>query len=66
MKHGFNEHSVITNNFLGEIGHFSTQLNPALTNQNKRFRAIRYNRVSLFLKLIMHPNFNTNTFQKHT
>jgi hypothetical protein len=26
------EHSVITNIFLGEIGHFTTQMDPVITN----------------------------------
>ncbi len=28
---GYNEHSVITNKFLGKIGHFTTQMNPVIT-----------------------------------
>jgi hypothetical protein len=28
---GYNEHSVITNKFLGKICHFSTQMNPVIT-----------------------------------
>ncbi len=31
VKLGYNEHSVITNKFLGKIGHFSTQMNPIIT-----------------------------------
>ncbi len=27
---GYNEHSVITNKFLGKIGHFTTQMNPVI------------------------------------
>ncbi len=42
---GYNEHSVITNKFLDEIGHFTTQMNPVITNKNGRSRAVRYNRV---------------------
>ncbi len=42
-----NEH-VITNRFLGQIGHFSTQMNPVITDVNGRSRAIRYNRVWLY------------------
>jgi hypothetical protein len=26
-----NEHSIITNTFLGQNGHFSTQINPVIT-----------------------------------
>ncbi len=37
-----NEHSVITNEFLGEIGKFSTHINPDITNKNDRSRAVRY------------------------
>ncbi len=29
---GCNEHSVITNIFLSQIGHFSAQINPVITN----------------------------------
>ncbi len=29
---GYNEHSVITKRFLSQIGHFSTQINPVITN----------------------------------
>ncbi len=29
---GYNEHSVITNGFSSQIGHFSTQINPVITN----------------------------------
>jgi hypothetical protein len=32
LKLGYNEHSVITNNFLSKIGHISTQINPVITN----------------------------------
>ncbi len=32
MKLGYNEHSVITNIFLGKIGHFTNQINPVITN----------------------------------
>jgi hypothetical protein len=28
---GYNEHSVITNKFLGKIGHFTTQMTPVIT-----------------------------------
>jgi hypothetical protein len=28
---GYNEHSDITNKFLGKIGHFTTQMNPVIT-----------------------------------
>jgi hypothetical protein len=28
---GYNEHSVITNKFLDNIGHFTTQMNPVIT-----------------------------------
>ncbi len=28
---GYNEHLVITNKFLGKIGHFTTQMNPVIT-----------------------------------
>jgi hypothetical protein len=28
---GYKEHSVITNKFLGKIGHLSTQMNPVIT-----------------------------------
>ncbi len=56
MKLGYNEHSVITNSvvnahsvitnrFLGQIGYYSTQINPVITNKNGRSRAVRYNRV---------------------
>ncbi len=27
---GYSEHLVITNKFLGKIGHFSTQMNPVI------------------------------------
>jgi len=46
---GYNEHSVITNNFLVPIGHFTTLNNPVITNNFSRSRAVRYNRVSLYL-----------------
>ncbi len=39
--------SVITNKYLGKIGHFSTQMNPVITNKNGRSRAVRYNRLWL-------------------
>ncbi len=29
---GYNEHSVITNGFSSQIGHFCTQINPVITN----------------------------------
>ncbi len=31
-----NEHSVITNRFLSQIGHFSVQINPVIINKNDR------------------------------
>jgi hypothetical protein len=40
-----NEHSVITKRYLGQIGHFTTQMNPVITNKNGRSRGVRYNRV---------------------
>jgi hypothetical protein len=44
----YNEHSVktntvIMNKFLGKIGHFSTHMNPVITNKNGRSLAVRYN-----------------------
>jgi hypothetical protein len=32
VKLGYNEHSVITNRFLSQIGYFDTQINPVITN----------------------------------
>ncbi len=32
MNSVVNEHSVITNRFLGQIGHFTTQINSVITN----------------------------------
>ncbi len=32
VKFGYNEHSVVMNRFLSRIGHFSTQINPVITN----------------------------------
>ncbi len=32
------------------IGHFTTQINPVITNKHDRSRAVRYNRVWLYLK----------------
>jgi hypothetical protein len=52
-----NEHSVITNRFLVQIGYNSTQMNPVITNKNDRSRAVRYNRVSLYSKILI------NSFQ---
>ncbi len=43
------EHSVITNRFSGQIGHFTTLNNPVIANKNGRSRAFRYNRASLYL-----------------
>ncbi len=44
-----NEHSVIANRILGLIGYISTQINSLITNKNGRSRAVRYNRVLLYL-----------------
>jgi hypothetical protein len=33
---GYNEHSVITNKILVKIGHFSTKMNPVVTNKYGR------------------------------
>ncbi len=44
-----NEHSVITNRFLGKIGYISTQINPVITNKIGLSQAVRYNRVWLYL-----------------
>ncbi len=44
--------SVITNNFLGKIGHFSAQMNPVITNKNGRSRA-RYTRVWLYVYIVL-------------
>ncbi len=41
--------SVITYKFLSKIGHISTKINPVITNKNVRSRAVRYNRVWLYL-----------------
>ncbi len=41
------KHSVITNRFLSQIGYFSTQIKPVITNKNGRSQAVRYNWVSL-------------------
>ncbi len=30
---GYNEYQVLTNNFLSQKGHFSTQINPLITNR---------------------------------
>ncbi len=49
VKLGYNEHSVITTRFLSQIGHFSAQINPNITNNSVRSRAVRYSRVWLFL-----------------
>ncbi len=46
-----NEHSVITNRFLGQIGHFTTQINTVITNKNGKSQAVRYNRISLYIVL---------------
>ncbi len=45
-----NEHSVITNKFLGLIGHFTTQIDPIITNpgyneRKCRSRVVRYYQV---------------------
>ncbi len=32
VKLGYNEHSVVTNRFIDQIGYFSTQINPVITN----------------------------------
>ncbi len=40
VKLGFNEHSVITNEYFGPKSSFTTQINPVITNV--------YNRVSLY------------------
>ncbi len=32
MKLGYNEHPVITNKFFRQIGHFSAQIDPVITN----------------------------------
>ncbi len=45
-----NEHSVIMNRFYGQIGHFTSQINPVITNKIGRSRAVHYNRVWLYLK----------------
>ncbi len=51
-----NEHSVITNRFIGQIGQSSTQIDPVITNPgyneqlNCRSRALRYNRVWLYIR----------------
>jgi hypothetical protein len=42
MKLGYNEHAVITNRFLSQIGYFKTQINPVITNKNSWPRAVRY------------------------
>ncbi len=52
VKLGYNEHSVITNKYLGKIGHFSTQIYPVITKpgyteRNGRSRVVLYNRVWL-------------------
>jgi hypothetical protein len=38
-----NEHPVITNRIFGQIGHFTTQINPVKTKKNGRFRVVRHN-----------------------
>ncbi len=55
MKLGYNEHLVITNRFLNQMGHFSTYINLVITNpsynEQKRLQAISYDRVwRYFLK----------------
>jgi hypothetical protein len=59
-----NEHFAITNRFLGQIGHFSTQINSVITNPscnelNCRSRAVRYNRVCLYFIAINHRTWET-------
>ncbi len=53
-----NEHSVITNRFYGHIGHFTTQINPAITNKNGRSLAVRYNRVWLYELMMQGPKWH--------
>ncbi len=43
-----NEHSVITNIFSIQIGHFSTQINPVITNKNGMSTLFVKNRVRLY------------------
>ncbi len=49
-----NEHLVITNRFQEQFGHFTTQINPVITNpgynKNGRSRAVRYILVWLYFK----------------
>ncbi len=47
-----NEHSVITNRFLNQIGYFSIQINPVIPSKNGRSRAVRYNPVSLYFQIV--------------
>ncbi len=39
---GYNEHSVITNKFLSQIGNFTTQINPYITNPGYNEQQDRY------------------------
>ncbi len=40
-----NEHLVITDKFLSQIGYLSSQINPVITSKNGRSRAVSYSRV---------------------
>ncbi len=34
-EHGYNEHLVITNKFVGQIGQFRAKIDPAITNPSQ-------------------------------
>ncbi len=51
VKLSYNEHSVITNRYKGQIDNFTTQINQVITNTNGRSRAVHYSRVWLYIQI---------------
>ncbi len=55
LKLGYDEHSVITNRFLGQIGQFSAQINPVVTKPGYIEHKIAG--LELFVKTEFHCSF---------